>query len=136
MEWQANAMDFGAALDQERVFDVYYQSPTPFTKPPEQPQGQGLPPRAMSNLLQPVGIPFHDRAKPGAAKLEPPAPALDQPQGPLCVGTCNAGKVYHPDECMVDSLDGNWVSTEQGVRKIQVAELAKAKGLPSEWKSK
>ena len=34
VEWQANAMDFGAALDQEQVFDVYYQSPTPCTKPP------------------------------------------------------------------------------------------------------
>ena len=42
--------------------------------------------------------------------------------------------MHHPDGCMADSLEDNWVSTERGVRRIQVEELAKAKGLPSEWK--
>ena len=137
VEWIGNSLEFGAALDQERLFDVYYQAESPLTRPPMQPEGQGLPPRSMSNLLMPTGIPKGDRAKKGGPKLVPSVPPPpDQPEGPRCVGICGSGKVYHPDGCMVDSLEGNWVSTEKGVRRIQPEELAKAKGLPSEWKSK
>ena len=74
MEWMGNSLEFGAALDQERLFDVYYQAESPLTRPPMQPEGQGLPPRSMSNLLMPTGIPKGDRAKKGGPKLVPSVP--------------------------------------------------------------
>ena len=36
---------------------------------------------------------------------------------------------------MGDSMDF-WTDSDQGVRRLQVEELAKGKGLPSEWKDK
>ena len=135
VEWLCNSMDQGGALDQERVFDVYYQADHPWVQPPTQPVPDALPPRPMSNLLAPFGIPYKDRAPPAAVNLEQ-GPLPSETSGPLKVGTCGAGTIYHPTGCMVDSLDQQWIATEQGVRRIQVDELAKAKGLPSEWKQK
>ena len=137
VEWLVNSLDFGAALEQERAFDVYYQAASWVTPPPVSPCPQGLPPRPMQNLLMPCGIPskeWHKSTIP--LKLDPPSSLSTQPSGPRCIGTCGKGQVWHPDGCMPDSLANTWVATDQGVRRLQVDELAKAKGLPSEWRDK
>ena len=137
VEWLINSMDHGAALDQERTFDVYYQASSWATPAPSQPVPQGLPPRPMQNLLMPCGVPSSQWHKPKMPlQLEIPTTLPDQPTGPLCVGTCGKGQVLHPSGCMVDSLQDVWVATERGVRRLQAEELAKAKGLPSEWRNK
>ena len=56
VEWLLNSMEQGSALDQERVFDVYYLASDWLTPPPVKPTFQGLDPRPMSNLLLPPGL--------------------------------------------------------------------------------
>jgi hypothetical protein len=54
--WFLRAHEFGAALHQDRLFVVYYQSASDDAAP-KQPEPDQLPPRSMANLLLPTGIP-------------------------------------------------------------------------------
>ena len=107
------------------------------TRPPTRPTAQGLPPRSMSNLLTPPGlVPRGAKTSGSHFTWNPGEVGLDPPEGPLCLATGPEGHVYSPAGCMVDTLKGQFIATEQGVRKVLVDELAKAKGLPSEWRDK
>ena len=116
VEWLLNSQDYGAALDQERVFDVYYSSPSLSTRPPTRPTAQGLPPRSMSNLLTPPGlVPRAAKTSGGHFTWNPDEVGPDPPEGPLCLATGPEGHVYSPAGCMVDTLKGQFIATEQGV---------------------
>ena len=83
----------------------------------------------MRNLLLPFGIPYRDWAPPKLISL------LSAPtwEGDCTiVGHLQQHPIYGSDGCMPNYL-GAWVQTDRGVRRLQIKELAKGKGLPSEW---
>ena len=81
----------------------------------------------MQNLLQPCGIPPGDWAKPKAFTQR------EAEEGPIQIrGRVGNFPVIGPQGCMPDDLN-TFVETEKGIRRLQVEELGKAKGIPGEW---
>ncbi|CAB9530606.1 hypothetical protein SEMRO_2952_G340930.1 [Seminavis robusta] len=100
---------------------------------PMMPTHQGLPPREMSNLLLLIGYPDQDRAKlRQISKL--PSPTTYQEHYQL-YGHVQNLPIYDGTGCMPDSV-GRWVFDGSRVRKLQLDELAKGKGVPGEWRDK
>ena len=122
-----NSRDLGGALDQDRLVDVYYQGKVE-DHGPRAPYKQGLPSRPMRNLLMHCGVRKKDWDK---SKFEPTIISEESPC--RLVGWCGNRPVFDPDGCMPDNSEV-LVQTERGIRKLQIDELAKAKGLPSEWR--
>ncbi|CAB9523251.1 unknown protein (Partial), partial [Seminavis robusta] len=91
------------------------------------------PPREMSNLPLPIGYPDRDRAKlRQISKL--PSPTTYQEHYQL-YGHVQNLPIYDGTGCMPDSV-GRWVFDGSRVRKLQLDELAKGKGVPGEWRDK
>lgn len=132
-EWFLEAQQQGGALEQERLIEVYTRFQHTRDRP-ETPRPQGLPSRPMRNLLMPCGIPHRERAHPKAPFL-PATPISAPDQACIITGYIHERPVYDPEGCMPDAL-GSWVATDRGIRRLQADELAKAKGLPSEWRNK
>jgi hypothetical protein len=131
--WFLRAHEHGAALVQDRLFTVFYQAKDD-REPPVSPMGNGLPVRSMSNLLLPVGIPptAHTRAPIG------PSPRATPPTNTApceTVGYIGAHPVFAVSGPMPDTL-GSGLKTDRGARRLQHSEVAKGKGLPSEWLSR
>jgi len=128
VEWLLESCNLGSALDQETLADVFFKT-TESRAVPCMPTQGALPPRAMGNLLLPCGIPRRDWAPEKLLQTL----KMETWSGPTkTVGSVNGKAVFHPDRCMPNDLDC-WVETERGTRRIQVQELTKAKGVPSEW---
>ena len=117
-------------MDQERIFEVFTLKTSPTR--PKQHEKEHLPFRPMSNLLSPCGVPKRDWARASSVRRH----STTRDQGPTKI-TGRVGKfpLLHPDGCMGDSMDF-WTDSDRGVRRLQVEELAKGKGLPSEWRDK
>jgi hypothetical protein len=126
--WYLQAEDYGSALVQERVGVLYIRKGCgPEHQLPDKPSPMKLPARAMSNLLMPVGVPWKaycnekeqmcegQRFRPCLVKAQVRRSPVYETSGPM------------PDHPHV------WIRSDKGVRRLQHEELAKAKGVPSEW---
>jgi hypothetical protein len=128
--WYLRAHEFGAALHQDRLFVLYYREGR-YSSPPIRPQPDGLPGRSMANLLVPVGVP-HGAFLNGASVAQP----VPSYQGPCQLwGRCGSRPIYSINGVMPDDLTA-YVSVRNRCRRLQSGELAKAKGVPSEWNVK
>ena len=134
LEWFMSAEQQGSALQQERLVEVFV-IPGEGRAIPDPPPAQGLPARPMRNLLLPLHqIPPRSRAPPKAI-LQLPSPS-PEPGGLQVVGWVHDQPLYSSDGVMPDCV-GAWImDTDTGVHRLQTEELAKGKGLPSEWRSK
>lgn len=133
LEWFVSATEQGSAFQQERLMEIFLANSAGRTLPTAPPQ-QGLPPRAMRNLLMPFGVPRHAWA-PTVAIQRYPSPLLSE-EGWQIVGTIGENYIYGPEGVMPDHI-GSWISDgDKGVRRLQASEFAKGKGLPSEWITK
>ena len=131
-EWYLEGHHQGGALEQERLVEVYLIL-RPKDLAPSRPRAQGLPPRPMQNLLLPNAlVPIREWAPRHLAMIPCSSPSERAIKSQY---TLKDRPVYLPEGCMPDRL-GCWVDTERGPRRIQPSELAKAKGLPSEWRNK
>jgi hypothetical protein len=129
--WFLRAHEFGAALHQDRLFVVYYLS-ADGSGGPKQPEPDHLPPRSMANLLSPTGIP--PRAYLGGPAV--PEPPMYPYAGPCEVIRCwGRDPVYTPNGLMPDDLSAI-LEVRNRCRRLQVEELVRAKGNPSEWNCK
>jgi hypothetical protein len=129
------ALDYGAAIDQEWCATIfireelvkacgYLQHPAP----------NGLPPRGMSNVLLPFGVPAWAWKD---SKDFQPLPEGPQPQNhPIQLGTLRDAtythNVYSPTGPMPTRTDA-LVQTKQGIRLIVPQERAIALGFPKGW---
>lgn len=133
LEWFVSATEQGGALHQERLIEVFLANTVNRTLPTS-PAPQGLPPRAMRNLLLPFGIPKPAWAPCKSVKRYP-VPFISE-EGWHIIGTIGEHPIYGSEGIMPDFL-GSWIGDgDKGVRRLQASELAKAKGLPSEWLTK
>ena len=126
--WLMEACDFGAAVSQLRLGVLYTKETSENQLAPQQPIPNYLPARPMSNLLMPFGVPAA-----AWTKMVPNSSGGHQRCLP-CVSTSGFGRapIFDPQGPMPDALD-SWVQVEKGIRRLQVEELAKAKGVPKEW---
>jgi hypothetical protein len=127
--WLMEACDFGAAVSQLRLGVLYTQETSTDAPGPHQPTPNELPSRPMSNLLMPFGVPSA-----AYTKMVPHSESAD-PRCLPCVSNRGFGRsmpIFDPQGPMPDALD-SWVQTDKGTRRLQVEELAKAKGVPKEW---
>jgi hypothetical protein len=125
---------YGAAIRHGRAAMVYYQAPETTSEGPVRPPSSALPAlpaRSMSNMLMPTGIPYTAWKTRGT---ERPCDLSQQKiQRPCRVSHLLYRQlIYECEGPMPDSID-EWVRTEGGVRRLLAGELAKAKGLPSQW---
>jgi hypothetical protein len=132
LEWFVSATEQGSAFQQERLVEVFLANTAGRTLPTA-PLPQGLPPRAMRNLLQPFGIPKCAWA-PSRAIRRHPIPFTSE-EGWQIIGTIGENSIYGSDGVMPDH-PGSWIAYDKGVRRLQPTEFAKGKGLPSEWLTK
>jgi len=109
---------------------VYYQQDSVIGQAPQVPVGDRLQARAMSNLLQPVGLVSKSLFARLPVVTEVPFGCDVAPC--LLTGRVGPAPVFDPRGPMPDAI-GTWISTERGARRLQNMELAKAKGLPSPW---
>lgn len=125
--WHLCAEAYGAALRQDRLAVICYRD---LSAGPRKPVPMALPARAMSNLLLPVGIPSKAWYHGSERKCTMEERARESP----CVITYSAGQTPIHDHVgpMPDRANA-WIRSERGVRRLQLSELAKAKGLTSAW---
>jgi hypothetical protein len=126
--WYLQAEDYGSALIQERVGVLYIRKDVG-TKDqlPQKPAPMELPARAMSNLLMPVGVPRK------AFCREPEQPCDGKRYHPCVVlSQVKRSPIYEASGPMPDHPQV-WIRSDKGTRRLQHEELAKAKGVPSEW---
>jgi hypothetical protein len=126
--WLMEACTFGAAVAQLRLGVMYTKQETSEGEcGPKQPSPNQLPARPMSNLLLPFGVPVA-----AWTKMVPNSLGAGRACLP-CISHLGFGRapIYDPQGPMPDTLD-SWVQVEKGFRRLQVEELAKAKGVPKE----
>ena len=130
--WLLQAHKHGAALQQDRLVTVFQCDTETFPGTLLEPEEHSLPCRPMSNLLMPVGVPKGAWSRSPTTPLERGLSVRE----PFCV-TRRVGRqpVFDVGGSMPDEIDA-WIATERGVRRLQSQELAKGKGLPSEWMSR
>jgi hypothetical protein len=133
LEWFVNAQEQGSALHQERLVEVFIANST--GRPlPASPVSQGLPTRSMQNLLIPFGVPSSEWAPRAAIQWYPQRQISEE--GFQVLGHLKHRPIYGTEGCMPDEI-GSWIADgTKGVRRLQVMEVAKGKGLPSEWLAK
>ena len=124
--WVMASEHYGAAIAQDRLVVVCTLGGT--GPRPCKPLPTDLPPRNMSNLLLPVGIPrkaYHT----GEVDLYP-----DSRRWWPCDVRQRAGSepIFERFGLMPDRPH-SWIRSERGVRRLQHSEWAKGKGIPSEW---
>jgi hypothetical protein len=131
--WHLCAEEYGAALHQDRLAVIYYRSTCEQISGPVKPTPMNLPARAMNNLLLPVGIPqkawYHGEEREGTMEeiLR---------ESPCLVKKLINSTPIHEHVGPMPDRPNTWIRSERGVRRLQTSELAKAKGLPSEWTKK
>ena len=129
------ALDFGAAIDQEWCATIFVQELlAEECGYPNHPLPNCLPPRGMSNVLLPFGVPGWAWKK---SKNFHPLNSEMQPRShPAQIGTLKeAGythNVYSPSGPMPTRTDA-LVQTKQGIRMIVPQERAIALGFPKSW---
>jgi hypothetical protein len=131
--WHLCAEEFGAALRQDRLAVVYYREKSTPGWGPMEPAPMNLPARAMINLLLPVGIP-HKAWYQGQER----DCTMDERmrEFPCVVKQSVSRTPIHEHEGPMPDRANAWIRSERGVRRLQTCELAKAKGLTSEWTNK
>ncbi len=125
--WTMAAETHGSALAQDRLVVVCTLGKS--KEGPLEPQGDNVPPRSMSNLLMPTGVP-HKAWYQGQTQTAP-----ESDRWWPCEVTRRTRKqepIYDHHGLMPD-LPGCWIASERGIRRLQSQELAKAKGVPNEW---
>jgi hypothetical protein len=125
--WTMAAENYGAALAQDRLVVVCTLGKS--KDGPLEPIGDDVPPRSMSNLLMPTGVP-HKAWYQGQTQR-----AVESERWWPCEVNRRTRKrepIYDHHGLMPDQ-PGCWINSERGVRRLQSQELAKAKGVPSEW---
>jgi hypothetical protein len=134
LEWFMSAEQQGSALQQERLVEVFLAVGEGRAMP-EPPPPQGLPARPMRNLLLPINkIPRQSRAPQKTVYW--PANSSMPIESPQVVGRVGDQPLYSSEGVMPDHL-GAWIAdSDTGVHRLQTDELAKGKGLPSEWRTK
>lgn len=133
LEWFVNAQEQGSALHQERLVEVFIANPTGRILPTS-PAPQGLPTRAMQNLLIPFGVPSSEWA-PRKAIQWLAHPHVSE-EGFHVLGHIKNKPIYGTEGCMPEEI-GSWIADGlKGVRRLQIMEVAKGKGLPGEWLAK
>jgi hypothetical protein len=126
--WYLKAELHGAALKQDQLATILTQQGCVPGRTPTKPAPMTLPPRPMSNPLMPFGVPpgewYHGKVSPAPLEMtrqwQPYAVEIQIEETP----------VFSPSEPMPDAVNV-WTSTEKGVRRVQIEELSKAKGMPS-----
>ena len=108
--WMMSAVSHGAALAQDRL--VLACTLRKSKEGPIEPTGDDVPPRSMSNLLMPTGVP-HKVWYQGH--------------------TQQAFESIHDHHGLMPDLPGCWINSERGIRRLQSQEIAKAKGVPIKW---
>jgi hypothetical protein len=92
-------------------------------------------PRITRNMLLPTGVPHQAWLK-EEWMSRPDYPIWVQEAAAPCLLVGETARrhtpIFSPDGCLPDSV-GVYIQTERGVRRLQMAELAKAKGVPSDW---
>jgi hypothetical protein len=126
--WHMRSDDYGAALVQGKVCTVYYRKDVKHPKKKlGRPEPMLLPVRGMSNLLKPMGVPqkayYKEKERVATGKSYLPCKVKN---------TTKLGPIYERDGPMPDRPHV-WIRSERGVRRLQHEELAKGKGVPSEW---
>lgn len=136
LEWFMSAEQQGSALQQERLVEVFLASGGNVRGLPDAPLAQCLPPRSMKNMLLPPGkIPRQSmaRSRPAMVKRGDVGTSED---GLQMIGHLQQEPVYSSEGCMPDQLRA-WISdSDTGTHRLQGEELAKGKGLPTEWRTK
>jgi hypothetical protein len=92
-------------------------------------------PRSARNMLRPFGVPRKAwMTEEWTPKSEYPEWIVAAAAPCLIRGETKRGRVpiFSPDGCLPDKV-GALIETERGVRRVQGDELAKAKGVPTEW---
>lgn len=130
--WFLRAHEHGAALRQDRVAWYFYKSRGDKDQGPREPTPNGLPPRPVSNLLKPFGVPHaawsRSEWKPATADEN-----LSDILAPcILAGSIRKVPAFHTSGPLPDSL-ATWVKVERGVRRILPEEMAAIKGVPKEW---
>ena len=93
-------------------------------------QGAG---RATFNMLTPVGVLRRAWLQDSWERKEFPRRLTEATAPCVLAGeTAKAQPVFDPTGSLPDAI-GCWISTEQGVRRLQREELAKGKGIPNAW---
>ena len=122
--WYFCAEDYGGAINQERLVATWARKGSSILQPEE----FILPGRNMRNLLMPTGIPNNAWVRKPTAHKDDTRQLL-----PCEVRSVIRGEpVYEIDGLMPDRVKA-LLRTEKGIRRLQSGELAKGKGVPSEW---
>jgi hypothetical protein len=122
--WFMSAWKYGAALQQEHLAVAYFL-PKRGHIPMASPASSLLPPRPMSNLLMPMGIPHKAWSKQAPKSW----PQKEQRCFPGHVTSHIGGSpVYRETGVMPDEVS-SWIHIAKGTRRLQYSELAKAKGI-------
>ena len=132
--WFLQAHELGAAVVQDKAVTVFFNSSRGSSHgAPLPPVEDHLHPRPMKNLLLPFDIPRQAWYR---GKVDPPTQQAKECVGPEHLagrtGGTGSGPVYSPSGPM-PNRSGALVALAEGTRQILPRELAKAKGLPSEW---
>ena len=125
--WTMSAESHGAALAQDRLVVVCTLGKS--KEGPIEPTGDDVPPRSMSNLLMPTGVP-HKAWYQGQTQR-----SYESEQWWPCEvsrRTRRREPIFEHQGLMPDR-PGCWINSERGIRRLQSQELAKAKGVPNEW---
>jgi hypothetical protein len=136
--WFLRAHEHGGVVRQDRCMLVLRRQDdaVPRVRIPETIETEGGP-RTARNMLKPMGIPREGWLR------EEWTPRDDYPEWVteaakpcIIVGETVKRKtpIFSPDGCLPD-FSGTLVATDRGVRRLLPEELAKAKGVPSEWTS-
>jgi hypothetical protein len=126
--WLLKAEDYGSALIQDRVGILYIRKDCGAEyELPEKPLSMELPARAMSNLLMPVGVPRQAYCRETEKECDGqrflPCKVMSQ---------VKKSPIFEARGPMPDHPHA-WIRSDKGTRRLQHSELAKAKGVPSEW---
>ena len=132
--WFLQAHELGAAVVQDKAVTVFFNSSRGSSHgAPLPPVEDHLHPRPMKNLLLPFDIPRQAWYR---GKVDPPKQQAKERIGPKHLagrtGGTGSRPVYSPSGPM-PNRSGALVALAEGTRQILPRELAKAKGLPSEW---
>jgi hypothetical protein len=126
--WSMTAETHGAALSQDRLMVVCTREGRG-TKGPIEPIGDDVPPRSMSNLRMPTGVPHQAWFRGSTLRASKTAQWW-----PCEVRRCTRKlePIFDHHGLMPDR-PGCWIQSERGTRRLQAQELAKGKGVTSDW---
>jgi hypothetical protein len=132
------ALDFGAPIAQDWCVSLFFRADLAEKYGiPEPPLANGLPPRGMSNVLLPFGVP--NWAWKSSTNFIPTETSEDNRKHPMLTGYLLQGEhtfpVFDPTGPMPTRSDA-LVKTKKGIRSIVPQERAQALGYPKGWAEK